>query len=81
MCLSKLIQQLLVTLKLCCNFQVFIQHFRPGSVIANFTIYYEEVKGNEVLQLQELIDETSFLGTMPVRAFTIKSPEGKVNHT
>ena len=45
--------------------------------MANFTIYYEEVKGSEVLQLQELIDETSFLGGMPVGSFFIKSPEGK----
>eukprot|EP00795_Rhopilema_esculentum_P007448 gene7449-13212_t len=63
-----------------------VHFFRPGSVIANFTINYTEITRLELVTLLTSLQENRILTTMPLSEFQIKTdqipkPPGTVNCT
>ena len=61
------------------KFVLFFLKHRNGSVIADFTINYTEISTSELLLLQSNMDETGYLGSLPVTLKSISALTGNLS--
>lgn len=52
--------------------------FRKGSVLANFTVSYQQVSYTEALILQDSIEIAGYIGEMPVELKNMTTRDGKL---